>query len=245
MIEFASFCYLQNQKTGCTMVETFLRQHCSEDIVRYEKHKAPLQWKNDKVYLISVREPLDSYLSLFNYGLDGKGEMFGRLRSAGKVDLYANGIGGFGYWLEFLLDPANARLIYPSGCGAAAPIVGLVSCRFLRLATAGFEKECARLGSRAAFTDFLTNTRMVDKVIRYENLQNELMELVNSTLSHVFIDRNDALKWLAVSPRINSSNRRENPGAALLTAAQRALLIEREWYLYQNLYSEAAGRVIL
>jgi hypothetical protein len=94
MIEFESFCFLQNHKTGCTLVETFLRAHCSEDIVRYEKHWAPPARRSGKFHFVGVREPLDTYLSLFNYGLDGRGEIFLRLNAAGLGALYEAGIGG-------------------------------------------------------------------------------------------------------------------------------------------------------
>ena len=42
------------------------------------RHAAP-----GKFYFVGVREPLDTYLSLFNYGLDGRGEIFLRLNAAG------------------------------------------------------------------------------------------------------------------------------------------------------------------
>lgn len=241
MIEFASFCYLQNQKTGCTMVETFLRQHCSEDIVHYDKHKAPKQWQDEKFYFLSVREPLDTYLSLFNYGLDGKGELFVRLQHAGHGWMYDHGIDGFGDWLEFILDPAHAELSYPKKCGSVAPFVGLVSCRFLRLAVSGFEAECSAIDCRTAVVDFVESHRHASRVIHYETMQNDLMELVKGTLSHAFVDLPGALGWLAASPRINPSNRREKSGMELLTAAQRTQLVEREWYLYCHHYPEMAG----
>ena len=109
MIEFESFCFLQNHKTGCTLVETFLRAHCSEDIVRYEKHWAPPARRPGKFHFVGVREPLDTYLSLFNYGLDGRGEIFLRLNAAGLGALYAAGIDGFAEWLRHILDPAGRR----------------------------------------------------------------------------------------------------------------------------------------
>lgn len=236
MIEFDTFCYLQNQKTGCTMVEAFLRQQCSEDIRRYEKHRVPKQRKPGTFYFISVREPLDTYLSLFNYGLDGKGELFGRLRIAGAGTLYAHGIDGFGDWLEFVLDASHAALVYPSNCLTVASQLGLVSTRFLRLAVLDFEQQCSTLTNRAAMIDYAESHRMVDAVIHYENLQQELTALIAGQLRHAFANLQAALAWIASPPRINASARRDQPDKPPLSDRQRALLIEREWYLYQTHY---------
>jgi hypothetical protein len=122
MIEFESFCFLQNHKTSCTLVETFLRAHCSEDIVRYEKHWAPPARRPGRFHFVGVREPLDTYLSLFNYGLDGRGEIFLRFNAAGMGTLYAAGIDGFAEWLRHAfahLDDALAWLAAPPRINAS------------------------------------------------------------------------------------------------------------------------------
>ena len=243
MIEFDSFCYLQNHKTGCSMVETFLRQLCTDDIVRYEKHMAPKQRKPGKFYFISVREPLDTYLSLFNYGLDGKGELFVRLGAAGYGTLYAQGIDGFGAWIDFVLDPSHAALVYPPGCLPGAPQLGLVSSRFLRLAALGFERKCGTLTNQAAIINFGESNRLADAVIRYETLQQDLTALVAGPLRHAFSNLQAAFDWIESSPRVNASTRRDRPGKPPLTEQQRKLLIEREWYLYQTHYANMAGRI--
>ena len=245
MIEFDSFCYLQNQKTGCSMVETFLRQQCTEDIVRYEKHMAPKQRKPGKFYFISVREPLDTYLSLFNYGLDGKGELFVRLSAAGFRSLYAQGIDGFSDWIDFVLDPTHAVLVYPKGCCPVASQLGLVSSRFLRLAVLDFDRQCGALTGRGAIIDFVELHRLAEAVIRYEALQQELTALVTGPLRHAFANLQAALDWIASSPRVNASTRRDRPGKPPLTERQHKLLIEREWYLYQTHYADMAGRAVL
>lgn len=242
MIEFDTLCYLQNQKTGCTMVETFLRQQCTDDIVRYEKHMAVQQRKPGRFYFIGVREPLDTYLSLFNYGLDSKGELYGRLGAAGFGALYAQGIDGFGAWLDFVADPGHAALVYPRGCRPVAPLLGLVSSRFLRLAALDFEQQCGAMASRGSIIDFFESHRLVDTVIRFENLPQDLAALVAGPLRHAFVNQRAALDWIAASPRINTSTRRDRPGKPPLSQRQRELLIEREWYLYQTHYAHLIGK---
>lgn len=244
MIEFDSLCYLQNHKTGCSMVESFLRRCCTDDIVRYEKHLAPRWRKEGKFYFVSVREPLDTYLSLFNYGLDGKGELFGRLRAAGQGGLYDKGIDGFGSWIDFVLDPAHAALVYPKECVAVASTLGLVSFRFLRLAAFGFEQQCGALADRPAITAYLEANRLVDAVIRYETLQSDLTALVEGPLRHAFRDQRAALDWISSSPRVNASTRRDRKGKQLLSDKQRKRLMEREWFLYQTYYADTAGKTL-
>ncbi len=75
MMAYPSFIYLQNQKTGCTFVETFLRKFCSEPLLAHAKHAA-LHRSPGKFCFTNVREPLALYRSLFTYGLDGKGSVF-------------------------------------------------------------------------------------------------------------------------------------------------------------------------
>lgn len=240
MIEFETLCYLQNQKTGCTFVETFLREFCREGIVRYEKHRTAPRRKPGKFYFVSVREPLDAYLSLYNYGLDGKGELFERLRAAGHGNLYAAGIEGFGGWLEFVLDTTNAPLIYPPRGAPLARDLGLMSFRFLRLAALGFEEAGVALQDKAALRAFAERERLVDTVIRYESMVPELQALVQGPLRHAFADLPAALAWLERSPPINPSKRRDAQEALALPDDLHQKLQEREWYLYSTYYAPAA-----
>lgn len=235
MIEFDSFCYLQNQKTGSSMVETFLRQCCSEGIVRYEKHHAAKQKLAHKFYFISVREPLDTYFSLFNYGLDGKGQLFELLQARGLGQLYAAGVDGFDVWLAFVLDPENAALFYPKACRAIAAHLGLLSMRFLRLACLDFEQQSAQLKDHSSIMNYFNTQLLVDQVLHYESLQTQLLAIVNGPLRHAFIDLAAAQAWIARSPRVNASTPRVQP---LLSAALQQKLVEREWFLYQTYYAD-------
>jgi len=233
MIEFESFCFLQNHKTGCTLVETFLRAHCSEDIVRYEKHWAPPARRPGKFYFVGVREPLDTYLSLFNYGLDGRGEIFLRLDAAGQGALYAAGIDGFAEWLRHLLDLPGAAALYPPGCAWMASECGLLTARFLRLAIPGSER-----GPGGNWPSRLAGPGAVDAVLRYEALVPQLRDLVCGPLRHAFVDLDAALAWLASPPRVNASQRRDRLGLPHVPPQLRARLAERERLLYDAFYPE-------
>jgi len=231
MIEFETFCFLQNHKTGCSLVETFLRRHCSEDIVRYDKHWAPPARRPGKFHFVGVREPLDTYLSLFNFGLDGKGEIFLRLRAAGLGACYTAGIAGFSDWLRLMLDAGRAAPFYPPGCAWMAPRCGLLSARFLRLAIPGCQRD-PEVDWRAG----LTGPAAVDAVLRHEELLIGLQGLVAGPLQHAFDDPAAAQEWLAQAPRINASQRRDRGGPLQLPADLRGQLAAREALLYDVYY---------
>ena len=233
MIEFESFCFLQNHKTGCTLVETFLRAHCSEHIVRYEKHWAPPARRSGKFYFVGVREPLDTYLSLFNYGLDGRGEIFLRLNAAGLGALYSAGIDGFAEWLRHMLDPKASAELYPPGCAWMASECGLLTARFVRLAIPGSQR-----GPGGNWASRLAGPDAVDAVLRYEALIPQLRDLVCGPLRHAFVNPDAALAWLASPPRVNASQRRDRPGVPHVPEELRARLAERERVLYDAFYPE-------
>jgi len=237
MIEFETLCYLQNQKTGCTFVETMLRKHCSEGIVRYEKHRVLPRRKPGKFYFISVREPLDAYGSLFRFGLDKKGELFMRLRATGHAALYARGMEGFAAWLEFVLDARHASLVFPAAGPELSAALGLQSWRYLRLAALNLDQGARTLTSPQALRDYAQEHKVVSSVVRYECMQQDLSELVQGQLAHAFADPAEAVRWLQQSPRINASE--TQAPLALRDIAHDLLerLMQREWYLYGHFYN--------
>ena len=237
MIEFETLCYLQNQKTGCTFVETMLRNFCTEGIVRYEKHRPLPRRKPGKFYFISVREPLDAYGSLFRYGLDRKGELYLRLKAAGHGALYVQGMDGFAAWLEFVLDAKHAALVFPGAGPALSGALGLQSWRFLRLATLGLEQAAATLLSPQAVRDYARAQMAVDSVVRYECMKEDLSELLQGPLAHAFASPAAVVRWVKQSPRINASGTQASFALRDLPQDLRDRLVQREWYLYENHYN--------
>jgi hypothetical protein len=194
--------------------------------------------KSGKFYFVNVREPLDTYLSLFNFGLDGKGELLGRFVAAGKADLYARGLDGFCDWLEAVLDERNAPLIYPAAGMPVAPHMGLVSFRYLRLATLGLQSAAGQFVGREAIAAFAMQNQLVDATVRYESLRDDLAALFIGPLRHTLRDPEQALAWLSRAPRVNASHRRDHRSMPALPEALIARLRAREWYLYSTFYSE-------
>ena len=237
MIEFETLCYLQNQKTGCTFVETMLRNFCVEGIVRYEKHRPLPRRKQAKFYFINVREPLDAYGSLFRFGLDKKGELYMRLKAAGHAALYAQGTQGFAAWLEFVLDAKHAALVFPGAGPALSGALGLQSWRFLRLATLGLEQAAATMDKPQAVRDYAREHMAVDRVVRYESMKEDLSELVQGPLAHAFGSPAGVVRWVEKSPRINASGTQASSDLREIPQDLRDRLVQREWYLYGTHYN--------
>lgn len=236
MIEFDSLCYLQNQKTGCTFIERFLRRFCVEKVRRYAKHSVIKKARPGVFYFVNVREPLDAYSSLFRFGLDGKGEIFMRLKAAGHGELYARGLDGFEWWLRFVLETRNARLLMPGVPPVLSAQLGLKSWRYLRLAVPEIMAGAGSMTSAGEIRKFVARNTRVNHVIRYERLTDELLILVDGPLSHAFADRAAIAKWIEDAPRINASS---TAPAALHSALSPDLLSrlhDREWFLYEAFY---------
>lgn len=225
MLEFETVCYLENQKTGSTFVEAFLRQHLDEPLLRYAKHKPARIRKAGKFYFTNVRDPLDLYMSLFNYGLDGYGRVLERAKIVGRHDFYAEGIAGFDRWLAFVLSPAFAPVLpkYQPRAGE----FGLATWRLKRLTHFNFRREAPA----------------IDAVLRYEALRADLKAVAEAHLSHALRDPAAALAWIEDYRPVNASTRRDRGAPPALSPATLATLIDRDRYVYETHYPEALARI--
>jgi hypothetical protein len=107
VLDLGRVVYLDAQKTGSTFLSDFLSTHSGLEVISFGKH-APIteqQTQRETVsLLISIRRPGPYYLSLFRYGLDGKGEIFNRVKNAGRISLYQPKVDCFEAFLGFLND---------------------------------------------------------------------------------------------------------------------------------------------
>lgn len=238
MIEFETLCFLQNQKTGCTFVETLLRQFCTEGLRRYEKHARLRKVRPGVFYFIGIREPLEVYSSLFRYGLDGRGEIFIRLKAAGKANLYSQGVSGFTEWLRYILDIKNSHIIMPDAPQMVTENLGLNSWRYLRLAVPELSAAARSKTTRDQIRELESQHTVIDRVIRHEQLSSDLHALFHGPLSAAVEDLDAIDRWLMNTPRINASRTTEQnlPGAIPTDLMEQ--LHSREWFIYEKFYSE-------
>ena len=225
MIELETAVFLQNHKTGSTFVDTFLRANSDEEVISYPSHKAPGMLRKGKFHFTSVREPLDLYLSLFNYGLDGGGYVWHALTTRGMSHYYENGFEGFEPWLKFLLSddfgPVFKKFAPYSG------EMGLCTWRFFRLAKLNFNRKQI----------------MIDHVLRFENLNEELKALTRGPLSRTVRDAEEACAWIDGRRQINRSTRRDLSQDVTLSHDTLAMLRAKEAYLYETYYPRQARRL--
>ena len=241
MIEFKTFCYLQNQKTGCTFVESFLREHSSEPVVAYEKHVPVSKRKPGMFYFINVREPIALYRSLYAYGLDGRGTVFVRLKALGHESLYAKGKEGFPDWLSVILNPKNAKALSGMYTPEVAQVCGFMTWRFLRLAAFGFEKAAPGFGTRKELNDFVREKFFMNAVLKQESLREDLAQLVRGPLASRVKDANQALAWIGETPPINASASMSGSDDVPVDEALMRRVFAKERRLYNNFYPEAPG----
>ena len=109
MEDYGKLVYLDVQKTGSTFICAFLRECAKLGLHHSEQHARVAEARPGTIYAISVRHPLEQYVSLFRYGLDEKGAVFSRIKSIGREDLYH--ADGFDDWIRFILDAANAKVL--------------------------------------------------------------------------------------------------------------------------------------
>lgn len=239
MVEFETFVYLDLQKTGSSFILRLLENFAAEKQLRAKRHAGlGADYDAAKFHFITVRDPLDAYLSLYSFGCQSEG----KLRAAmdeGELDQFYDGtLAGFGAWLGFVLKPCNARLLgggYARAAdGALAGLVGLQSYRYLRLALPDAAAVLARCRTRQDIRDAHAARKLPAFVIRHESFTADLCEVLRGRLSHALGDVDAALRFVETADPVNAS-RRIDAGRAdfVLDDALSRKLRRREWLLHE------------
>jgi hypothetical protein len=180
MYECDSFVYLPLQKTGSSFIVNFFKRFGCEPALPARKHRALEieQYNPRKLYVISVRDPLDQYISLYSYGVGGGGGLYRRMRQSGYNTLYDGTPEGFRLWLKFVLRPASAALLDPdyalAGKKDIPRLIGYQSFRYLRLAIPSAETVLKDCGSENELRARFQQNNIVGVVIRNESLNSDL-----------------------------------------------------------------------
>jgi hypothetical protein len=228
---FHSLAYLDVEKSGSTYVSQFLRDFLDDDEVSYRKHvEVEDRPPAGRLHVISVRDPLDSYLSLYSYGCQGKGGLLGAMRKAGVENLYDGTAAGFDRWLDVVLDPARADHLNPGSYGrcGVAPHTGLLSFRVARLSGPRAMRWIRQVGSAAEFVAGYREHNVVDVVLHNETLTQDLTALVHREGLAWRPSREAALGALAAQARLNASSRLDADAGFEVPADARERVAERE-----------------
>lgn len=235
MDDFGSVVYMDVQKSGSTYISQVLREVLDrQNFRRQEDHGRVRKRREDAIYFASVRHPLDSYHSLFRYGCDGNGNLAARLRKAGRGGLYQPSAEGFGRWLDFVLDEANAGALGEGYARTRADLFGFQTFRFMVLALASPLRRMAQVQSMPDLDALYDNERITSFVVRNEAMGEDLARLFSEHLGqHVNLDQ--AREVLARAPRINAS--KTGRLADGLDPRILAKLARKEEFLLRRFYS--------
>jgi hypothetical protein len=240
VLDYGAFCYLDVEKTGSSFVRQFLRRHVAIRERDGSKHK-PAGWSfgepADKFFFISCRSPLSSYESLYRYGMEGRGGLHDRISAIAAMDnIYDGSPEGFARWLRFVLDPASHGRIARSFGRRQARIYGLMTHRFLRLSFRFGDLRCRMLGSREQVLTSYHARKLHSAIVHNENLAGDLAEVVRGHLTPYLRDVDSALTELSGEvERVNISTQSVDFSAALEDPGLLQLLVEREWFFYDQL----------
>ncbi len=237
MHEYETFAYLDVPKTGSSFIARLLSTYCSEQQVFSKKH-APLEerYKPEKFYFISVRDPLDQYISLYSSGCERKGSLYRRLNRHGYGDFYNSSWKGFKRWLKFILAPENAKYLRNRfNTLYSAPlseILGYQSYRFLELAVPMSRKSLADCRTKDDVRKAFRTMNVARDTIRHETFQADLKHLLTSRLSKSFSDLNGALAFVEAGEKVNASDRIDRLTDRPKLGRRGSELVEdREWFL--------------
>lgn len=238
MREFESFVYLDPQKTASTFICKLLDKHCREPALRVRKHKGlEADCDRSKFHFISVRDPLDSYLSLYFYGVQERGNTRAMLERSGMEDFYDGTARGFANWLTAVLRPANAKPLRESysDTGNIAALVGFQSYRHLRLALPGADDLLESCRTEDDIRAAYARHGLPAFAVRYESLTGDLETLLQGPLRHAMKDLDAALDFVRRSRPINASQRTDKSARNFpISDRLHRRLRRREWFLYET-----------
>ncbi len=238
MIDFGKIIYLDVQKTGSSSVARFLSACTTLPELARHRHAPARERRPDTFYFITTRAPLAQYISLFQYGLQGKGGMAQRFADAGMASYYQPGTAAFERWLGFILAPENASFFGSRYANTLPHMIGLQSYRFLTLSFIKPAQTLRRAKTKADLRVLYAVEKIHSRVLKTESLNQDLKNLLDSEVGAFFKPREQVLLYLQNAKLAKKSAtvagfQPENTNPALI-----AELKKREWFLYETFYPQ-------
>lgn len=237
MHDLGKLVYLDNFKTGGTYITEFLNKCTKLKLRFFEGHKLVFEApRPGTFYFTSVRDPFDTYLSRFRYGCDGRDGIFFRMHHAGFGDLYKPDNESFHKWLEFVLEPANAKLMNDGFQLVARLGIGLQSYLHLIFSIRHPSQRLIGIKTKNEFEDIYEAEKLVSLVAKNENLSAEMHKLATETLPEYF-DQEMVEFFFSRERRFNES---KSADVSQLTFPDqiRKTILQREEFLIRRFYPE-------
>ena len=241
MYDFGKIVYLDVQKTGSTFVRRFLEHNLLAPLEKQEQH-APVtgDYRSESTYVISVRNPLEHYFSLFRFGLDGRGQVYFYLRKKKMGYLYNDAsFAGFEKWLAFFLSPRAAKYTGDTYRNARPRLYGYQSYRFLTLSFQNPHKTLKKRYTRQSLQARYEAEKIHSHVLHTETLGADLLALADSSLAPLFRPPAEIGAYLADTGKINASQTDVAMSLANISPELLTRLKDREWFIYRNFYPDA------
>jgi hypothetical protein len=189
MIEYDRLIYLDVYRTGSTHVLRRLAEVMGKKPLRFHRHASvtkarPLAFIGRKLTVATVRNPWDWYVSLWAFGAGGNSAIRRYLAATftepevnALYDANEPGL-SFRRWLKLVHDPEILTRIMQEHLpqSGLAPMMGLYSYRFLRVATYHPRLMLRRPFVTSAATH-LRRFRAFSEAVRTETLDNDLDRL--------------------------------------------------------------------
>lgn len=201
MIEYEQLAYMDLQKTGSTFVRQFLKQCCTDKLVRLKPHGvAGPNFNPNCYYFITIRDTRALYSSLYRYGLTKKGGFFNKMSKARKLDQYKS----FETFVRYCLDEKNAHLFGSEYDEEIGKHIGFMSYRFLRLSLKSPTETiatCIKSGMPLTSLegDFITNLE-----IKNEYLNEGIRHLASERFPDLF-DQKKVAEYLGKNKQTNKT----------------------------------------
>jgi hypothetical protein len=246
--------FLELHKTGCSHVRKILSLALDGRIVSKHNQATPDLFTEGRIFVGSVRNPWDWYVSLWGFGCDGKGalryNLTHRLRGLGWrtaplqatatlltrsnnsrawLATYrdANDPAAFRDWLHMLHDEAFSRDIGEGyGNGTMRKVAGLMTYRYLRLFStrAGEDAGLTDLSSQSSIEAWDAERTFVDTFIHTEALEADTLRILDD---QGLAPREEKRAAILAIPKTNTSSRKR-AFASYYDPDTIALVAERE-----------------
>jgi hypothetical protein len=239
MHEFENIAFLDQQKTGSTTIARALRKLLAEKEIYFDTHGAiPAEFDKAKKCFISVREPLSIYISLFKFGAGSKkGSLYNSLRKKELSHYYEPTLGAFETWLEFVLDPANARTLnYDYADYGPVDCAGILTFRFLDLCLPKSRTRLKKVTTREKLERVLGRKHVYSEYVRTESLYEDLFGVLRHWESDIKLEAplTTPEDMIAKVKTQNVSRKIKGLTPDSVSPRLRNLVQEREWLIYRT-----------
>ncbi len=238
MLDFGKIVYLDVQKTGSSYIARFLKNTLELPLLARQMHAAPQARRPDAFYFISVRNPLAQYISLYRYGLEGRGGMVARFSEAGMAGYYQPDPAGFERWLAFIIAPENAAFFGTRYHNSRPGLIGLQSFRFLSLSFINPVPLLKAVREKSALRALYAEKKIHGHVVKTETLNQDLEKLLDSEVGTFFKPREQVMSYLQNSRRAKQSFADVDISPQDIRPDLIEELKKREWFLFETFYPQ-------